>query len=216
MILYSIILISIISARKVFSQQLNGERLNLEQCIKLALKNNPKILASQISVAELKTKIPQARAGFYPSLNLNANASSLTAQPGSNTKNVTNNYNTGLSLPYNIFQGGKTVASVHAARYNYEAGNYGYKGSRQDLILTVTEAYYQLLQEEQFTSVAEKSLQRAKSHLDFANARFNTGLASHSDILKAKTERSNAKLDLIHARSEERRVGKECRSRWSP
>jgi len=102
---------------------------------------------------------------------------------------------------YNIFQGGKTLASVHAARYNYEAGKYGYKGSQQDLILSVVEAYYRLLQAEQFTSVAEKSLQRAKSHLDFANARFKNGLASRSDILKAKTEQSNAKLDLIHARN---------------
>ncbi len=104
-------------------------------------------------------------------------------------------------MHYNIFQGGKTIASVHAARYNYQAGKSEYKISQQNLVLTVTEDYYRLLQAEQFTKVAEKSLQRAQRHLDFANARFKNGLASRSDILKAKTEQSNARLDLIRARN---------------
>ncbi|NOY58456.1 MAG: TolC family protein [Calditrichaeota bacterium] len=183
------------------SQQTEAKTLNLQQCIHIALKNNPQILASQIGVAKLKKKLSEARAGFYPSFNLNADAGRLTAQPGFNAGKTGDNYNTSVSMRYNIFQGGKTVASVHAARHNYEAGKSEYKGSQQDLILAVTEAYYQLLQAEQFTGVAEKSLQRAQSHLDFANARFKNGLASRSDILKAKTEQSNAKLDLIHARN---------------
>ena len=32
----------------------------------------------------------------------------------------------------------------------------------------------------------------------------------------AKMEAAIKKLDGVHDRSEERRVGKECRSRWSP
>jgi len=201
MIVYSIVFITIIYAHNVFPQRLEKGKLNLKQCIEIALKNNPQILASQIGVAELKKKIPQARAGFYPSLNLNANASRLSAQPGYNAGKTGDNYNTGLFMRYNIFQGGKSVASVHAARFNYDAGKSGYKISQQDLVLTVTEDYYRLLQAEQFTKVAEKSLQRAQRHLDFANARFKNGLASRSDILKAKTEQSNAKLDLIRARN---------------
>ncbi len=201
MTVFSIVFITVISADHVFSQQLNGEKLNLGQCIEIALKNNPQILATQLGVAGLKTNIPQASAGFYPSFNLNASAGRLSAQPGYNAGKTGDNYNAALSMRYNIYQGGKTVASVHAARFNYEAGKSGFRGSQQDLILAVVAAYYQLLQEEQFTRVAEKSLQRAESHLDFANARFENGLASRADILKAKTEQSNAKLDLIHARN---------------
>ena len=200
-ILSTIFLVTLIFPNIAIPQQTEVRTLNLRKCIKIALKNNPQILASQIGVAKLKKKIPEARAGLYPSLSLNADAGRLSAQPGFNAGKIGDTYNTGLSMRYNILQGGKTIASVHAARYNYEAGKAGYKGSRQDLILSVTEAYYQFLQAEQFTRVAEKSLQRAKSHLDFANARFKTGLASRSDILKAKTEQSNAKLDLIHARN---------------
>ena len=184
-----------------FSQQKEIKELNLQQCIQIALKNNPQILASQIGVSKLKKKIPEARAGFYPSFNFNTDAGRLSAQPGFYGSKTGDNYNTSLSMRYNIFQGGKTVAAVQAARHNYEAGKSEYKGSQQDLILAVAEAYYQFLQAEHFNTVAVKSLQRAQSHLAFANARFKNGLASRSDILKAKTEQSNAKLDLIHARN---------------
>ncbi len=201
MIIFAIFLAALIFPDIAISQQTEVKTLNLQQCIQIALKNNPQILASQIGVAKLKKKIPEARAGFYPSLNLNADAGRLAAQSGFNAGKTGDSYNTGLSMRYNIFQGGKTMASVHVARYNYEAGKSQYQGNQQDLILSVTKAYYQLLQAEQFTGVAEKSLQRAESHLDFADARFKTGLASRSDILKAKTEQSNAKLDLIHARN---------------
>ena len=201
MILSAIFLATLIFPNLASSQQTEVKRLNLRECIQIALKSNPQILATQISIAKLKKKIPEARAGFYPSLNFNADAGRLSAQPGFYGGKIGDNYNTSLSMRYNIFQGGKTVASVHAAHYDYEAGKSEFKANKQDLILSVTETYYQLLQAEQFTGVAEKSLQRARSHLDFATARFKTGLASRSDILKAKTEQSSAKLDLIRARN---------------
>ena len=37
--------------------------------------------------------------------------------------------------------------------------------------------------------------------MDFANARYEAGLASHSDVLKAKVELSNANLSLIRIRN---------------
>ena len=43
------------------------------------------------------------------------------------------------------------------------------------------------------------------------NAEFRYGIVDGSEILKL-----NPKLKQTATRSEERRVGKECRSRWSP
>ena len=202
-ITYFIFLTAMIFTQKAFSQQVKIERLNLKQCVEIALKNNPQILATKIGVSELKQKIKEEQSGFYPLVNLNANAGhyNTNVQANLNKGQINDNYMAGISLHYNLFQGRKAVESVHVARYNYEAGQLGYISSREDLILTVVEDYYRLLQTEHFKSISEKSLQRAQSHLDFAKALFNNGLASRSDILKAKTEQSNAKLDLIHAQN---------------
>ena len=122
MILSAIFLATLIFPNLASSQQTEVKRLNLRECIQIALKSNPQILATQISIAKLKKKIPEARAGFYPSLNFNADAGRLSAQPGFYGGKIGDNYNTSLSMRYNIFQGGKTVASVHAAHYDYNAG----------------------------------------------------------------------------------------------
>jgi outer membrane protein TolC len=183
------------------AQEMETRIFNLEQCIQIALENNPQILASQIGVSESKINIREARAGYYPSLNLSAVASSLTAESASSNTRTTENYNTVLSARYTIFQGWKTVASVEAARQTFKAAQAGHHSSRQDMVLTVTEAYYWFLQAQKFVQVAEKSLHRARKRLDFARARFNAGLASRSDILKARTEQSNAQLNLIHAQN---------------
>ena len=52
---------------------------------------------------------------------------------------------------------------------------------------------------------------------------FNTPLSPSDRSSKMKINKETQalndtlnKMDLIHIRSEERRVGKECRSRWSP
>ena len=41
-------------------------------------------------------------------------------------------------------------------------------------------------------------------------------LASVDDLFSTEESRQDEQLEKIQERSEERRVGKECRSRWSP
>jgi len=187
----------LILTQNLFSQQAKVKNLNLEQCIQIALKNNPQILESKARVSELNQNISQVRSGLYPLLNFNTTADRLSAQSGYFGNRIGNNYNTSLSMHYNFYKGGKTLAAIKVAKNNYEAGKYDFKSSIESLILTVVKDYYRLLLAEKFTAVAKKSLKSSQNHLDFANARFKNGLASRSDILKAKTELSNAKLNLI-------------------
>src|SRR5664280_208213 len=43
-----------------------GDVLNLQQCIKIALKNHPNINAATSTIRIADSKIGQARAGYYP------------------------------------------------------------------------------------------------------------------------------------------------------
>lgn len=86
---------------------------------------------------------------------------------------------------------------------NYQVSEHQYQNRLQYLVLRVTEAYYRLLQRQRLVRVAEQTVERAVFHLKEANARFESGLASRSDILKAEVERSNASLNLIRARNDE-------------
>ena len=160
------------------------EKYSLEECVQIALQNNPGIISSSYSVDESAARVDEARSGYFPSVNINSSFDRV-----SNEGVITspyNNYNAGVSARYYLFQGLKTNASVNAANYNYQASNYQHEVNKHDLILKITQGYYRMLQAERFIESANKTIERAKLFLDYANAKFKSGLASRSDILKAE------------------------------
>lgn len=178
-------------------------RLSLADCVDAALKSNPLIRASRFSVEESRVGVDVTRAGYWPSIAFNASGRSSTLESGSNTAGVANmdHFSSGLSFQYPVFQGFKTVSSVQAARANFLAEQAQHRSNREELVINVTSAYYRLLQAERLVGAAQQSVRRADMHLDYARALFDTGLATHSDILKARVSQADAALFLIRARN---------------
>lgn len=194
-----IILLLLLSV-SIVSAQTNDKKYSLEDCIQIALKNNPAIISSSYTVDESAVRIDEARSGYFPSININSSFD-RSSNKGAITSPY-NNYNAGVSARYYLFQGLKTDATVNAANSNYQASNYQNEVNKQDLILKITQGYYRMLQAERFIESADKTIERAKLFLDYANAKFKSGLASRSDILKAEVELSNSNLTLIKAKND--------------
>lgn len=195
----SIIILLLLSV-SIVSAQTNDKKYSLEECIQIALQNNPAIISSSYNVDESAARVDEARSGYFPSVNINSSFDRV-----SNEGVITspyNNYNAGVSARYYLFQGLKTNASVNAANYNYQASSYQHEVNKQDMILKITQGYYRMLQSERLLESADKTIERAKLFLDYANAKFKSGLASRSDILKAEVELSNSNLTLIKAKND--------------
>ncbi|MCW0482335.1 TolC family protein [Gaoshiqia sediminis] len=186
----------LISPPLLYAQNEIYNRLSLEECIKTGLQNNPAILSSQFFVEETQTKIDEAHSGYYPKVNLNSNATTYSNNNGSQRYE---NYNTGISASYNLFNGYRTKAGYNAAKDNYEANIFQHESIKQDLVLNITYAYYKTLQAERILKSTEEAVKNSQLHLDFANARNIAGMATRSDILKSEVELSNAELEKIKA-----------------
>lgn len=171
-------------------------RLSLEDCINLGLQNNPSLQSSQFFMEEKKTKVDEAFAGFYPRVSLNSNADTYSKSNGSQHYQ---NYNTGISASYTLYNGSKTKAIYHAAKDNHQAQIYQHESNKQDLILNIIFTYYKTLQAERILRSAEESVKNSKLHLEFATAKHKAGVATLSDILKSEVELSNAELNKIKA-----------------
>jgi outer membrane protein TolC len=195
------ITIILLSFFRLNAQEFDTVVFTLNDCIESALNNNPQILASGLTVEESRARIDEVKAGYYPTISLNASGSQSTWENGTGGTGVTrrDNWSGGLSARYTIFRGLKTVSAVTSAEAGFKANEAQHRTNQQNLMVRVTEAYYRLLQAERLVRVAEQSLKRAQMHLDFSDALFNTGLANRSDILKAKVARSDAQLASIRA-----------------
>lgn len=185
----------------IASAQSKIEKYSLEDCIQIALQNNPGIRSSSYNVDESGLKIKEAKGGLYPNLNFNTSANRYYSENQNGSFISNDNLSAGLSTRYTIFQGFKTSAFVDAAKENYNANIAQHSVNTEDLILNVTESYYRLLQNGRIVKATEKAVERAKLYLEYSEARYKNGLASQSDLLKAKVEFSNADLALIRARN---------------
>lgn len=185
-----------ISPMLLYAQNEISGRWSLEDCIKTGLQNNPEIQSSQFFVEENKTKIDEAHASYYPKVNLNSNA---TTYSNNNSSQRYENYNTGISASYNLFDGFRKKAGYNAAKDNYEATIFQHESVQQDLVFNITYAYYKTLQAERILTSAEEAVKNSQLHLDFANARHKAGMAARSDILKSEVELSNAELEKVKA-----------------
>jgi outer membrane protein TolC len=198
--LMEMIILLLLLSVSVAIAQTNDKKYSLEECIQIALQNNPGIISSSYSVDESAARVDEARSGYFPSVNINSSFDRV-----SNEGVITspyNNYNAGVSARYYLFQGLKTNASVNAANYSYQASSYQHEVNKQDMILKITQGYYRMLQSGRLIESADKTIERAKLFLDYANAKFKSGLASRSDILKAEVEFSNSSLTFIKVKND--------------
>ena len=191
-----LILVMFFSVRQLSAQNIMTDTLTLEECINIGLENNPAFQSSQFFVEENKAKVDEQRAGFYPTINFNSNADTYSRNNGSERYN---NYSTGISASYNLFEGFRTKATYNAAKDNYEANIYQYESNKQDLIFNIIYAYYKTIQSERILKSAEVAVKSSNLHLEFAMAKNKAGMATRSDILKSEVELSNAELNRIKA-----------------
>jgi len=191
-----VFIITFLSFQTLQAQDKLPETLTLKECINMGLQNNPGLQSSQFFVEENKTKVDEAHSGYYPTVNLNSNAITYSNNNGSQRYE---NYNTGFSASYNLFNGFRTKASYNAAKDNYEANIFQHESIKQDLVLNITYAYYKTLQAERILKSAEEAVKNSQLILEFANARNKAGMATRSDILKSEVELSNAELERIKA-----------------
>jgi len=192
-ILFTALFISVLA---VTAQDELPDRLSLEDCINTGLQNNPGFQSSQFFLDENKTKVDEAYSGFYPTVHINSNADAYSKNNGSQQYN---NYNTGISASYTIFNGFRTKAAYNAAKENYDANVYQHESNKQDLTLHIIYAYYKTLQAERILRSAEEAVKNSHLHLEFARARHQAGIVTRSDVLKAEVELSNAELNRIQS-----------------
>ncbi|HTF99404.1 MAG TPA: TolC family protein [Nitrospirota bacterium] len=181
-----------------------GTRLGLNQCIEIALKQNPTILASLYGVNASQSRVGEARYAYYPQFS--ASASYYKIQPLSVQTPTTTikpdtyeQYSGSVSVSQNLLDFGKTSAQVDISKYNLASARSDLRTTQDTVILSVKQAYYGVLQAKRNRDVAADVIKQFQLHLDQARGFYSVGTKARIDVIKAEVDLSNAKLSLINA-----------------
>ena len=176
-----------------------GNVLSLQECIDIALKNHPEIKGAFHTVRIGESRIGQAQSDYYPQIDSQSaysRSSSYYSGPGTSPANQ---YTSSINLKQNIYDFGRRSARNQIAELNRDSFQEDLEEISAIVILRVKQAYYNVLQAMENTSVSQKSVEQFQTHLELANAFFEVGLKPKFDVTKAEVDLSNAKLDLIKA-----------------
>ncbi|MCX7988013.1 MAG: TolC family protein [Thermodesulfovibrio sp.] len=171
---------------------------SLNDCIEIALKKNPELLASKQQLTKSFFKIGEARSGYFPEIDLTLGYQ-RSYQESRFGEEYSKNYTGQISLSQTLFDFGKTSTKVDLQKELYKATESQDRDTILGIIYSVKSAYFNLLKAKKSRETAQEVLKQAQRHLDLAKGFYEVGLKPKIEVTKAEVELSNAKLNLITA-----------------
>jgi outer membrane protein TolC len=113
-----------------------------------------------------------------------------------------NQWNLGLSLQQNVFTGGRVTAQYRAANAGKRSAAIGLTAAKAQLMLDVTQAYYDAQLDDQLVLIAAATLAQADTTLSQTKLGRQVGNAAEFDLLRAQVTRDNQVPVLIQRRSD--------------
>ena len=108
-----------------------------------------------------------------------------------------NAYRLGLSFSQTLFTGGRVSGQARAADANVRSAALGLTAARAQLLLDVTEAYYDAALGDRLVAIARATLQQADTTLSQARLAREVGNQSEFDLLRARVTRDNQRPVVI-------------------
>jgi outer membrane protein len=203
-----------------------GQDLTLEQAVQIALTLHPRILAAAselgaahegIGIAESQL-LPQAYGvgeylrgtdngigdtayiGGYEFPRLPGTPHDRPANAGQSWS-THDNFLTGVSVRQYLFDFGRVRGLIHEQQYEADAAKARYDLARLNLILEVSQRYFEVLATRLRIKVYEKAVEQRQEHLHESRLMAQAELKPEIDVYTTQAQLSRSQLDLIRARN---------------
>jgi outer membrane protein len=189
--------------------------MTLDRLIEIALANQPNIGASQAARDAAKARFGTARSDYFPSVNTtygynratNNVGGGINASTGNpiprNVSNISvNNNNFTASLTQNVFDSFRREGRVQAAREDLNAADLDLSTTRQNVILSVEQTYYNYILALRLVAVQQEAVNANLQNLNQVKGFFEVGTRPKIDVTQAQVQLANAELALVQARNQ--------------
>jgi outer membrane protein len=187
--------------------------LPLVDCLNIALQQSATILKAKNDLEASYGVVVQTRAvalphvqatGQYKYTDPNAIENFPSGTNGSSSFQPNQNWNAGVQIVQSIYQGGKLIAAVRAAKVTKEQALAQFQTTVADALLSTREAYYDVLLAAQQIIVHEASVNLLQKELEDQQHRLDAGTVPKFNVLRAEVSVANERPNLIQAHNKYR------------
>lgn len=180
--------------------------LTIEEAEAIAIKNNPQITVGKLHALEAHEFVREARAALMPQISLN-----LTAVGADGGSRISAGYLTngrmfsraagGATASQLITDFGRTTSLLSSSEYRARAEDENAVATRQEIILAVDQAFYNVLETKALLKVAENTVKTRQNLVDQIQALTNAKLRSEIDLSFGKVDLARAKLLMLDSQN---------------
>ena len=183
----------------------SAHSITIKNALKSSLVNNLEIKLEKNNTLVAKESVNQSISSYFPSIILQGSISeSEVTNIKSQSGVLSSDYNlepssASITISQNIFNGFANYYSLIKSKTDLKSQNLIYENKKQEIILATLESYYNvILAEKNFVSFKD-NFTAIKKRYNSAQAEFEAGILSKTDVAFAKTRMSAAKIALINS-----------------
>lgn len=159
----------------------------LREALTSAYLNNPQILSALLNVKATAEGIALAKSAKLPTIGANLSSTTSYVAPTSmSDASVPTTFSAGASLTQNIFDNFKSDADIEAARALTEASRYSLQNSEQNVLLSVVQAYWGVIENTQLVQLAQDNVTFYQAQVNSSNDRLKIGEGTKIDVSQAQ------------------------------
>ena len=174
------------------SQENNLSQLTLNECIQKAHVANPDLLILQETLNALTHREQSLFRDMLPNMALSWSGNEIY-------KKATDSYYMSIMISQPIFQGRSAYTNWKMAGLDIKRSKLGILRQQQLITLLVTNAWYELIQSQEFLIETIQALERLRQHASNAEHFFKEGWIWRTDVLEAKLQVARGEQALIVA-----------------
>ncbi len=176
------------------------ESLDITEALRLAYRNNPSLNAARADLMAVHESLPQAQAGYKPTLTAGADATYSDTEGSSFGQDGTGTAKTvGLTLKQPLYGGGRTAAATAAARHTIESRTQQLKIAEQDIFVKAAAAYMDVLRDQALLELRRNNRSVLERQLQAVRDRFEVGEITKTDVSQSEARLAGAEGDMTAA-----------------
>jgi outer membrane protein TolC len=170
---------------------------SLEDSVVLAYKHRPEIQQKLVSRSISEQQQIVAAAADAPQVSLFGNYTLNKTLTDSSS--AADSYSLGAQLSWSFWDGGAASANSDKQKVNQEIYENQFTTQRNQIRYEVEKAYYSLGSNNKNIATATQSLKKAAESLKLARLRFQAGVGTQTDVIKAQSDLATARGNRITA-----------------
>ena len=174
----------------------------LDDLYSIALKNSERVMISEEDLAIARSGKDKAMSALLPKISSLGDYTRFKDRKISDTRSLVQPDEASgwsLRLDQSMSMSGREITAYKAARDNIKKTDLDLFAVKESYILSVTNAYYDVLKVSRLVEIQRQNVSRLTKHRDAAGIRLKIGEVTKTALLRAEAELSGARSDLVKA-----------------